>query len=264
MKRRSVQIGLAIVLALVATVAVYSYVKRADQRAVAGKQAVAVQLVVRAIPAGTTGKDVRDKGYLQVDKLPADSVPADAVKSISDAMLDQVATADIAPGQVLLPQMLGSRTPTTSGLPIPKGMLAVSVQLSAPADVAGYVQPGSEIAVFDTFIMVSKGDVSGDNSGSGKDDNWTTKLMLPRVEVLAVSTGAPSKTDTGLTSHASTQQLLVTVAVTQVDAQRLIHETVRGNLYLGLLSASSVTAPGLGVDNHSTQIPVFPDWGHAS
>src|SRR3954452_690598 len=109
MKRRSVQIAMAIVLALVATVAVYSYVQRADQRAVAGKQAVNVWVVARAIPAGTAAKDVRDGTYLQSDPLPVDSVPADALKKITDDMLGDVATADIQPGQILLPQMFGSR-----------------------------------------------------------------------------------------------------------------------------------------------------------
>ncbi|MGN6609588.1 MAG: Flp pilus assembly protein CpaB [Jatrophihabitans sp.] len=264
MKRRPVQIALALVLALIATGAVYAYVKHADQRAVAGKQAVDVQLVVKPIPAGISGKDLRDGGYLQIDHLPSDSVPADAVRSIGSDLLDQVTTSDIAAGQVLLPQMLGTKTPTTSGLPIPKNKMAVSIAVDAPADVAGYVQPGAQIAVFDTVILTGPHKVAGDNSNGSKDDNWTTKLLLPRVDVLAASAGAPSKENAGMNNGTASQQLLVTVAVDQTEAQRLIHETERGNLYLALLSQSSVTAPGPGIDSQGTDTPVFPDWAHAS
>jgi len=261
MKRRSVQIALAVVLALIATVAVYSYVRQADERAVAGKEAVAVQVVARLIPAGTTGKDVRDGGFVRSERLPADSVPANAVTSISDAMLASVTTADIAPGLILLPEMMGQRTPTTSGLAIPKGKLAVSIQVSAQADVAGYVQPGSQIAVFNTFIMVQKGVGAGDGS---KEENWTTKLLLPRVDVLAVSSGAsPADTSKGIDAASGASNLMVTVAVDQVEAQRLIHVAQKGSLYLALLSATSETKPGPGVDNQSTQLPVFPDWATA-
>lgn len=266
MKRRSVQIALAVVLALIATVAVYGYVQRADQRAVAGKEAVTVQVVARLIPAGTSGKDVRDGGYLRSERLPADSVPPHAVTAVGDTMLERVATADIAPGLILLPEMLGQqRTPSTSGLAIPKGKLAVSVQVTAQADVAGYVQPRSQIAVFNTFIMVDKGGVgAGEGGGEEKQDNWTTKILLPRVDVLAVSSGAsPADTSKGIDAAAGAQSLMVTVAVTQVEAQRLIHVAQKGSLYLALLSATSQTAPGPGVDNHSTQIPVFPDWATA-
>jgi pilus assembly protein CpaB len=258
MKRRSVQLGLAIVLALIATVAVYSYVQRADQRAVAGAKAVSVAVVVKTIPAGTSGKDVQDGGYVRIDHLPAESVPADAVRTLTPEMFDQVATVDIPAGQVLLPQMLGTKAPTTSGLAIPKGKMAVTVAITAPADVAGYVQPGSEVAVFSTFILLSKNQIGGSDS-SDKADNWATKLLLPRVNVLAVSAGAPTKKNAGIDGAADTK-LMVTLAVDQTEAQRLILTTERGNLYLALLSSSSVSRPGPGVDSHNLELPVFPDW----
>src|SRR5207244_390721 len=129
------------------------------------------------------------------------------------------------------------------------------------ADVAGYVQPGSQIVVFDTIKLLGPHKESGENSQGGATDNWFTKVLLPRVEVLAVSAAAPARTNVGTDGGG---QLLVTVAADQLEAQRLIHENTHGNLYLGLLSESSKTSTGSSVDNFGTENPVFPDWAHAS
>jgi pilus assembly protein CpaB len=261
MNRRILMIAMAVVLALVGTGAVYAYAKNADHRALAGKKAVSVLIVHKRIPAGTTAQDVRSGSYTRVDHLPADAVPQDAVSAIETDWQAQVATADIQPGQVVLRTMFGSSVPTTSGLAIPKQMIAVSVKLTADGDVAGYVQPGSEIAIFDTFILLNGQNVpSGSKTGSDKNDNWATKLLLPRVQVLAVSQAAPSGTKSGLSdpnAGSNTASLLVTVAVSQADAERLIHIAQTGLPYAALLSDTSVSAPSAGVDNQNRLGPIF-------
>jgi pilus assembly protein CpaB len=262
MNRRILVIVAAVILALVGTGAVYAYVKNADTRAVADKQPVNVLIVSKRIPAGTSAQDVRSGSYLRTDHLPADATPQGAVKVLATDWESEVATADIQPGQVVLRDMFGSKVPTTSGLAIPAGKIAISVKLSADGDVAGYVQPGSQIAIFDTFILVDGKNVpSGSKSGSDKNDNWATKLLLPRVEVLAVSQAAPDGTKAGLkdaNSNSSSATLLVTVAVTQADAERLIQVAQTGMPYAALLSDDSKTAPAPGVDNHNRLSPVFP------
>ena len=42
---------------------------------------------------------------------------------------------------------------TSGALPIPSGKVAMSVQLGDPQRVAGFVKPGSEIAVFVTIAQ---------------------------------------------------------------------------------------------------------------
>jgi len=259
MNRRVLMIIGAVVLALVGTGAVYSYVKHADTRALAGKQAVDVLIVNKRIPAGTSAESVRTGGYLRADHLPADATPQGSVKLIGTDWQSQVATADIQPGQVVLRSMFGAKVPTTSGLAIPAGKMAVSVKLTVDGDVAGYVQPGSQVAIFDTFILLDGKSVpSGSKSGSDKNDNWATKLLLPRVDVLAVSQGAPTGPKAGLAdTNGGTATLLVTMAVNQMDAERLIHIAQTGMPYAALLSDTSNSAPAPGVDNHNRLGPVF-------
>lgn len=259
MNRRILMIAAAVILALLGTGAVYSYAKNADSRALSGRQAVEVLITVKRIPAGTTASDVSKGGYVRQDHLPADATPQGSVNAIAPDWDSQVATADIAAGQVVLRDMFGAIQPTTSGLAITGDKIAVSVKLTADADVAGYVQTGSQIAIFDTFVLLDGKNVpSGSKTGSDKTDNWATKLLLPRVDVLAVSQAAPnpSKTTT-VDSNASTATLLVTVAVSQADAERLIQVAQTGMPYAALLSSNSKTAPAPGVDNHNRLGSVF-------
>ncbi|HYU03320.1 MAG TPA: Flp pilus assembly protein CpaB [Jatrophihabitantaceae bacterium] len=246
MKRRKVMIILAIVLAFIGVGAVYSYLSGTDARVLAGKQATSVLMVAKRIPAGTSLKDITDGGYVRQDSVPASAKPADAVTQLSDVASTDVALADVPSGQIVVRDMFGKITPTTSGLTIPDGMVAISITVSSSADVAGYVQPGSEIAIFDTYVMLNdKGAPVGNKGNAEKADNWATKLLLPRVKVLAVSQAAPSETKQATQSDS----LLVTIAVSQIDAERVVHVTQTGVLYLALLTDRSKTAPSPGIDN---------------
>jgi len=250
MKRRPLIIGLAALFAMLGTGAMYVYVKQADARALAGTKAADVLIVQKAIPAGTSVKNVLSGAYLRADHVPATSVPADAISAMSGAMAALVATADLQPGQIVLRQSFGELVPTTSGLEIPSGMLALSFSVSTPGDVGGYVQPNSQIAIFDTYAPISK---AGTNSTTG-DANKVTRLLLPRVQVLAVSAAAPKSTN----KAAGNGTLMVTVALNQADAQRLIHEFESGSLYLALLTQTSRTGPAPGVDSLGLVGPIFP------
>ncbi len=246
MKRRKVMIALAIVLAVVGVGAVYSYLSGTDARVLAGKQATSVLVVAKRIPAGTSIKSITDGGYTREDSVPRSARPADAVTQLSDVQPTDVALADVPSGQVVVRDMFGKITPTTSGLEIPDGMMAVTITVASNADVAGYVQPGSQIAIFDTYVMLDdKGTPAGSKDGSDKKDNWATKLLLPRVAVLAVSQAAPS----GQKDSVASDSLLVTIAVSQIDAERVIHVGHTGSLYLALLSDRSKTAASPGIDN---------------
>jgi pilus assembly protein CpaB len=259
MYRRLLTIALAAVLALLGTGAVYAYVKGADDRARAGTKAVDVLIAQKRIPAGTSLKDVQDGGYIATNQVPTTAVPDGAMSKISGDMATQVANADIQPGQIVLKQSFGSLIPTTSGLVIPDGMLAVSFSVQSPADVVGYVQPKSEIAIFDTYTPpdAANASSSGADSSTTSSANKVTRLLLSRVQVLAVSTSAPTSTD----KAEGAGKLLVTIALNQADTERLIHEVETGSLYLALLSQTSKTAPAPGVDSLGKIGSVFAEGG---
>lgn len=261
MSRRILLMTIAVVLALAGTLAVYKYVKGADNRAVAGQRAASVLVVEKRVPAGTKWSDVVSGHYLQQENVPVDSAPSSAIRNLQ-AKVDptQVATADIQTGQIVLRPMFGPKTIETGVLQIPGDKVALTVSMSSGADVAGFVAPQSEVAVFGTFklkpIGKSKSSLHGLTAG---DDMYATKLVLSRATVIATSQAAPTDVTTAAKSNGSADDILVTLAVSQADAERVILAQQTGQLYLALLSSHSKTGPDGGTVNVSrfNPVPIF-------
>jgi len=152
-KRRVLTVTLALVLAVLGTVGVLAYVHRADARAIAGMKAIPTLVAQQPIPAGTSATTALHEGLLASQQLPASSVPSDAVRSITPDISSLVMSANVQAGQLLLRPMLVTAAQATGAgtLATPKGMVAVTIPLCLPEAVAGYVQPGSQVAVFDTY-----------------------------------------------------------------------------------------------------------------
>ncbi len=268
MTRRILTIILAIVLAVIGTGAVLVYAKGADQRALSGQKAVTVLVATQQIPAGTSARTALADGMLAKQKVPASSVPADAVRSLTSDLKPLVASATIAPGELLLRPMLVTAVASTSGVAIPAGMMAVTIAMCVPEAVARYVYPGSQVAVFDTYVK--KGSLSanwtcGSKSLEAKDGTTIiTRIVLTRVKVLSVSEAAPissagqvtstafGQSSSGSSDQATQNEVLVTLAVDQGDAERVINLAESGLPYLSLLTKSSVTAPDTKL------APLFP------
>ncbi len=254
MTRRILTIILAIVLAIIGTGAVLLYVKGADKRALDGQHPVSALVAKQQVPAGTTAATALSEGLLSSQKLPAASVPTDAVRSITADLRSLVFSSDLPSGQLLLRPMLVTALTAATGLAIPPGMVALSLQFCLARDVSGYVQAGSDIAVFDTFVTGEPGSASASCAGINVQKGVTaihTRLVLPKVKVLAVgpastvtpgSTGATSTAfsqSNSTTQSSSTTIMLVTVAVNQADAERLIHLEETQVPYLALVTSSS-------------------------
>jgi pilus assembly protein CpaB len=247
-------IVVAIVLAALGTVLVLAYVHQANTRAVAGLQAVNVIVAQGAIPSGTQVSQAMHDGLLGSQKMPAASVPADAVRSVTPDLAGLVTSAAVQSGQLLLRPMLVTATQVTGGVAIPRGLVAVTIQICLPEAVAGYITAGSEVEVFDTYGGASANaqstcDASHQVQAVGAVH---TAVVLPRVEVLSVgpapaatqgsSTGSTGPLSAGSASSASSQgAVLVTLAVQQTDAERLIELDEAGQPYLALLTPTSQT-----------------------
>jgi pilus assembly protein CpaB len=256
---------LAVLLAVLGTGAVLVYVHQANTRALEGQRAVTALVAKSLVPAGTTASAAVHGGLLASETFPAASVPADAVHFITPAMSSLVVSADVQPGQLLVRPMLVTSVQTTGALSIPSGMLAVSIQVCLPEAVAGYVHLGSQVAVFDTYLPHGTGTLT-DSSGcqgqhSQQTQNARTRMVLPAAQVLSVGSAAANAQQAataatnansgvfsgGNTSNSNTansgqeQPVLVTLAVTQANAERLILLSQTGLPYLALLTSSSQT-----------------------
>lgn len=257
MSRRTGLFLLALALALFGTGAVFVYVSRVDARALADQKPTEVLVATGTIEAGLTLEEAVGEQLVERKALASNSVPGGALRKMSEAQ-GRVAASTIFPGEVLLaakfvePQAVGA-------LDIPGDRMAVSVELEDPQRVAGFVLPGSEVAIFDTY-EVDDVDVNGqvepgapnsaDAGVQGTKVEEATRMLLPRVPVIAVGqTGQRRSVTRDNQDEEPVATTVLTVAVTKDDAERLVHGTQTGRLYFALLTKNSATGPTDGVDN---------------
>ncbi|MGN6244747.1 MAG: Flp pilus assembly protein CpaB [Motilibacteraceae bacterium] len=263
MSRRVLAVALAVVLALVGTGAVLAYVRGADERAVAGQQPVEVYIARQTIPAGTTLQQAVSDHLMVQETVARVGVPDGALTSVDSSSEALVATSDISPGTLIMSARFGTEAAADGEVAIPAGQMAVSVELEDPARVGSFLQVGSQIAIFDTFNVqeADKADTTpaGDHLQDQHAYTRATRLLLPKVKVVGVgqsTTKTVSKTEsdsqsrTGLVANTTQTQVstsLVTVAVTQDQAEKLIHGIQTGTLYFALLNGGSKVQSGPGV-----------------
>ncbi|MFT3872193.1 MAG: Flp pilus assembly protein CpaB [Nocardioides sp.] len=250
MNRRSVLLLLATVVALIGASLVFLYVRGADSRAQSKYDTVKVLRAVQQIDPGETIDAAAESGKLQLQPVPvADKLPG-ALNSI-DSLKGSVAITTIYPGEQIIADKFGSQV-QTSALAIPKGMQAISVQLSDPGRVAGFVTPGSEVAIY--HLPNS----SGAEGTGGPPDK--VRLLLDRVLVLGVgSTSTTTKkttvADDGAETTSEIPQTVLTVAVTQEEAEKILFATDEvsdhGDIAFALLTGDSKVrmGPGTGWTN---------------
>jgi pilus assembly protein CpaB len=238
MSHRLGVVALAVVLGLLGTGAVAAYVQHADARASSAERTTAVFAAKAPIPAGTTAANAAEQGLVEQQQLPAKLVPVGAVTDLA-AIANLVAVNDIAAHQVLLGQLFGAQT-YTGALTIPAGQMAVSVQLGDPQRVAGFVTPGSQVAIFDTYSATA---ASASTSKTAATGGTTTRLLLPRVQVIAVGPVALTKSQPGSTVATT----LLTLALDQHESEQVIQASQSGKLYFALLSDHSKVSPSAGI-----------------
>lgn len=235
MGRRLALLIAAVLVAALGTSLVFVYVRNADNRAVADQKPVTVLVAKTSIAAGTRVSDAAASGAFQTKELPKAAVPDGALSSV-DPIKDQVALTTIFPGQQLLAGMFGATAAATGSIAIPPGQIAASFSFGDPQRVAGFVQPGSNVAIFVTSSL--------------QGNQQSTRVLLPKVTVIAV--GPTTITPPATASQANTESLprtILTLALTQTQTEKIIFaQSAGGTLYLGLLNDQSKVTPNTGVN----------------
>jgi pilus assembly protein CpaB len=254
--RRTLTVALAGMLALIGAVAVLAYARQANSRAVDGLKAETVLAATGVIRAGTSLGTAQHDDLLTTEKVPVASLSTAPVHSVTAANAHLVMSANVASGQVLLQNMLASAASVTAGggFVIPAGMVAVAVNMCVSEAVADYVTPGAYVAVFDTAANAQASQVQRScDAAHAVLSSGATRLVLQKAEVLAVgqnpgtqstsgANGTTVTTDPSGSSSSSQDEVLVTLAVNQADAERLILIDEVGLPYMALLGSGSNTA----------------------
>ncbi|WP_436521364.1 RcpC/CpaB family pilus assembly protein [Actinoplanes sp. HUAS TT8] len=280
MRRRLLILLAALVLAGISGVAVLSYARTADRRALSGKEGTWILVAKQYIPAGTSGAEIRTRGLTERLLVPTVTVPTGALNTWDGALDRLQLGADLQPKQMIMQTLFVQVQPSpshTGRIPVPRKSLAVSVSLNVAPQVAGNITPGDQVAVYYTFqvkVLMDK----------DKETIPMTELLLPKARVITIGeatklpqatttpssapagvspTPGPSVSGTGgavagnvnqaLSSNGTNvgeavQRYVVTLAVDDTDALRLVHAVQSGQLYLALLGPNATASTGPAVD----------------
>ncbi len=233
MDRRRILLVAAVVVALVGTALVFLYVRSADERAASRFETVEVLRATQRIEAGESIDDAAAAGKVALQPVVRDYLLSGYQTSL-DSLSGQFATADIYPGEQLVDSKFGEQVEAESALTIPSGMIAMSVELTDPQRVSGFVNPGTKVTIIYT-----------------PDTHEFSRMMLDEVQVIGVgSTTTTETTTTNAEGEQTTEVLprtLMTLAVDKEEAEKVTFGQATGDLSFGLLTDQSTVKPGPGV-----------------
>jgi pilus assembly protein CpaB len=229
MDRRRIFLVVAVIVALLGTALVFLYVRGADQRAESRFETVEVLRATQAIEAGESIDDAAAAGKIAMQPVVRDYLQPGYQTSL-ESLTGQFASVRIYPGeQVVADKFTEEVAAATSGLPIQDDQSAVSVSLDDPARVAGFVNPGAEVAIY--------------FSGTNPAGEAFTRLLLERVTVIGVGSTTPTPvTTTTAEGEATTESLpktLMTLSLDQRSSEKVIYGQKNGSLSFGLLTDKS-------------------------
>lgn len=226
MRTRLIGAVLAIVLAALGAVVLMSYVRSADQRAVAGARTVEVLVVGDLILAGTPAAELPD--LVTTASVPANAVVGGGVTSL-DQLAGLVSTVDLLPGEQLLSSRFAEVVEETSDsiVEVPEGLQEVTLALDAQRALGGHVSAGLTVGVF----------VSGTVEGIGQSTHLVLhKVLITRVQGLEAPPVVEPDVPEAIPIPSS---VLVTFAVSAADAERIVFGAEYGTLWLSQESAAA-------------------------
>lgn len=235
MDRRKALLSAAAVVALLGTMLVFFYVRGADARADARYEAVQVLRVVKPIAAGETVAAAQAEGKFVTGTISSQDRLPGALAGL-EPLEGKVALTAMYAGEQVVEGKFGEMG-SEAELPIPAGKLAISINLDDPARVAGFLDPGDKVAV----LM----------SGTDPEGGAWTRLLLRNVQIIGIgSTSATSQVAADPEAAAVPDELpqaLLTLAVSQREAEQLTFANNNGTLSLALLNDKSAVAKGAAV-----------------
>lgn len=217
MKSRLVAGAGALVAAILGVVLVISYANGADARAQAGMKPTDVLVVTKPIPQGTSAASI--SGSVQLKSLPSDAVAPTALHSL-DGMSGKVVSAAMQPGEQLLSDHLADPSTLTApgSVAVPAGLQQVSFSISADRAVGGKLQAGDTVGVFLSF----------DHGAIPSGGPESSALVYHSVLITSVQ-GVTQPADN---SKPATGNLTLTVAVTDVQATKIVFAAQWGTIWL--------------------------------
>ena len=239
MDRRKLLLVVAAVIAVLGVALVFVYAKGADKRAAEKFDTLEVLVVKKKIDPGESFDEALESGKFQLTDVTKNQV-LDGASDESDGYEGAVALTSLYPGEQLVPEKFGGAfdVEAQTTLPIPEGKVAISILVNDDGRVGKFLAPGAEVAIIFTDIDRTT------------QEPILTKTLLKRVMLLAADstsslTGSGnedvSAEDAPEAQNDEEIQQLLTIAVSQRDAERVRFAEKDGELTAALLNGASDT-----------------------
>lgn len=230
----------ALVVAIIGTVLLVSYVQNADKRALAGTETETVYVVQQPIPAGTAAEKMTPA--LAKKEVPKAAVAENTVTDLG-ALGSKVTAVALVPGEQLLSSRMVEENAYLgpSRIQVPAGLQELTLKLPIERVAGGKINAGDTVGIFLSLNGASASDGQA-GSTSGK-----TQLSFHKVLVTAAqfSNGAAAQTESSTTGSSTSQvsstssssaqsdsTYLITIARDSADAERIVFATEFGKVYL--------------------------------
>ncbi|MFI7482202.1 Flp pilus assembly protein CpaB [Kocuria sp. M1R5S2] len=231
MKIRLIAAGVMALLAVVGLVLVVNYVNTAEARALEGQKPKEVYLVTKQVPEGTPVEELDQ--YLDGQVVPAVTVPEDYVYDLGEHA-GKVAAVTLQPGEQLLASRLvepiALEEPGT--VPVPKGMREVTFTAGPDRVVGGQLKAGDRIGMIVTF--------PGEEDDPARSELEFRDMLITALQGAAPATDAAAAEGSAEGSEGAGAEappvpegsLLITVAVTAADAEKVVYANEFGSVWL--------------------------------
>jgi pilus assembly protein CpaB len=227
-KRSNLLVAAGVLASLMGMLLVFVYTARVKASGGTQLAATATAFVATSdIAPGTSWENM--SGLVKEQRVPPELRPASAVAE-PDEVEGKAAVRKISKGEIVT--NLQFDAPRSASLPTPKGFDAVTINIGPAQGVAQYIQPGVKTNIYVSF----KGAPTADPA-----DGVLTKLLLSNVVVLSNqfanpnAEGEPEESSPG-------GEVLLTLAVTPDQAEKLIFAKENGSIWLGLPHADNGVA----------------------
>jgi pilus assembly protein CpaB len=249
MNRRIIAVVGAAIVALVGAGLVFAYAQGAEQRAMAGQSPVSVIVAKAPIPEGTPAEQLEQ--FIGVETVPTSAVIPGGVTEISE-LSGRVANTDIQAGEQLLQARFSTPEAVADAneVDVPADLHQVTVPLTAERVLGGHITPGDTVGVFVSLEGVEQSQGSAEAPPDATADR--SHLVLHKVLVTRVqggikmpATSSQDQTEAGSNGSAPAAepqpaaQLLVTLAVTPRDAERIVFAAEYARIWLSLEGAEA-------------------------
>jgi Flp pilus assembly protein CpaB len=230
-KRSNLIVTLGLAVFIVGAAATYLVVRNSDDGVSASPGAGRVSVLVadKPIAAGTTGAAAVSGGFVKAKTIDAAAKPATALTDMSQ-LAGKTVTLGVSEGAILTSDQFQTAQTRIGTLKIPDGKTALAIQLANVPGVAGFAGAGDRINIYG--VVKAGSDPKLPQGG--------THLIMQNTEVLNVNGASLAATQ----GQPEGTGLLYLLAVTPVEAERLIYLSTFESLYFSLVSKDAPPVPG--------------------